>query len=72
MSALVGSKRNPVLKAVYEKLVAKGKHKKVALTACMRKLLLILNQIAKNETPWRSPTLHLQIDKLIPAQEKKP
>ena len=55
MSALVGSKNNPVLRATYQALVARGKHKKVALTACMRKLLLILNQIAKSGRPWIPP-----------------
>ncbi|MGC4119948.1 MAG: IS110 family transposase [Myxococcales bacterium] len=54
MAALVGSRSNPVLKATYEKLVARGKPKKLALTACIRKLLLILNQIAKSGQPWRS------------------
>lgn len=52
MAALVGTKRNPSLKATYERLVGKGKVKKVALTACIRKLLLILNQIAKTGKPW--------------------
>lgn len=55
MAALVGSKCNPVLKATYERLVSRGKVKKVALTACIRKLLLILNQITKTGQPWRLP-----------------
>ena len=41
---------NPVIKAFFQKLLAVGKMKKVA---CMRKLLVILNAIEKNNTPWR-------------------
>jgi transposase len=52
MSALVAVRHNPVLKAFYERLVAAGKAKKVALTACMRKLLTILNAMVKHQTPW--------------------
>jgi transposase len=43
---------NPVLKVVYERLVADGKAKKVALVACMRKLLGILNAVVRDRTPW--------------------
>ena len=42
MSALVAAHHNPVIRAFYQRLVAAGKPKKVALTACMRKLLTIL------------------------------
>jgi len=42
MAALVGTRCNPVLRAFYRRLLAAGKPKKVALTACMRKLLTIL------------------------------
>ncbi len=52
MSALVASRRNPVIRAFYLRLVAAGKPRKVALTACMRKLLTILNAIARTQTPW--------------------
>ena len=44
---------NSVIKAFYQKLLAAGKMKKVALVACMRKLLVILNAMVKNNTPWR-------------------
>jgi len=54
MSALVAVRHNPMLKAFYERLCAAGKAKKVALTACMRKLLTILNAMAKHQTPWQS------------------
>lgn len=53
MSALVASRHNPVIRAFYLRLRAAGKPRKVALTACMRKLLTILNAIVRDETPWR-------------------
>jgi len=52
MAALVASKCNPVIRAFYLRLRAAGKPTKVALTACMRKLLIILNAIARSGTPW--------------------
>jgi transposase len=55
MGALVAARRNPVVRAFYERLLAAGKPKKVALVACMRKLLSILNAVVKHRTPWRSP-----------------
>jgi transposase len=53
MAALVASKCNPVIRAFYQRLRAAGKPAKVALTACMRKLLTILNAIARSGTPWQ-------------------
>ena len=53
MAALAASRHNPTIKAFYQKLLAAGKMKKVALVACMRKLLVILNAMVKNNTPWR-------------------
>ena len=55
MAALVGSRRNPVLSVLYTRLLAAGKPKKVALTACMRKLLTILNALLKRRTRWAPP-----------------
>ena len=52
MEALVGSRHNPVIRDFYQKLLAAGKPKKVALVACMRKLLVILNAILKHRSPW--------------------
>lgn len=52
MAALVGSRRNAVLRAFYTRLVGAGKPKKVALVACMRKLLVILNAIVRSGRPW--------------------
>lgn len=57
MSALVGTRHNPVIKAFYTRLVAAGKPKKVALTACIRKLLTILNAMLKNNEVW-DPLYH--------------
>jgi transposase len=54
MATLVATRFNPVIKAFYQRLCGAGKAKKVALTACMRKLLTILNAMLKHHTPWRS------------------
>jgi transposase len=53
MNILVAVRYNPVLKAFYERLRAAGKATKVALTACMRKLLTILNVMVKHHKPWQ-------------------
>ena len=55
MSALVATQFNPLIRPFYLRLLATGKPKKLALTACMRKLLIILNAIAHRGMPWRSP-----------------
>ena len=52
MPTLVAVRHNPVLRAFYARLQEAGKPKKVALTACMRKLLTILNAMLKHQTPW--------------------
>lgn len=52
MATLVAARFNPVIRAFYQRLLAAGKPKKVALTACMRKLLTILNAMIKHRTPW--------------------
>jgi transposase len=52
MAALVATKRNAVIRAFYQRLLASGKPKKLALVACMRKLLTILNTIVRTEQPW--------------------
>jgi transposase len=54
MAALVATRRNPVIHEFYERLLARGKCKKVALTACMRKLLTILNAMLRSKTPWQA------------------
>jgi transposase len=53
MAALSGITHNSVLKAFYERLIAKGKLFKVAITACMRKLLTILNAIVRDGSTWQ-------------------
>jgi transposase len=53
MSALTGIRYNPILKAQYDQLVKRGKEKKVAITACMRKMLTILNAMMRDQQPFR-------------------
>jgi len=53
MGAMVGLRHNPVLKAFFERLIAAGKPKKVAIIAVARKLLTILNAILRDGRPWR-------------------
>jgi transposase len=53
MAAMVGSRSNPVLRSLYNRLVTAGKAKKSALVACMRKLIVILNAMAHSQVPWR-------------------
>ena len=52
MGALVASRFNPLIRDFYQRLLAAGKPKKLALTACMRKLLVILNSMLKHRSPW--------------------
>ena len=58
MSAIVAARFNPVIRTFYQRLCRAGKAKKVALTACMRKLLVILNTMIKHRTPWREVEAH--------------
>ncbi len=53
MAALVAARHNPTIKDFYQRLRDAGKPAKVALIACMRKLLTILNTMIANETPWK-------------------
>ena len=52
MATLVATQYNPYIRTYYLRLVARGKAKKTALVACMRKLLVILNTMLKNQKPW--------------------
>lgn len=54
MGTLVATRFNPVIKDFYRRLVDSGKAKKVALVACMRKLLTILNAMIKHQQPWQT------------------
>jgi transposase len=52
MATISALRSNPVIKTTYQRLLAAGKPKKVAIVACMRKLLTILNAIVRDQTPW--------------------
>lgn len=56
MATLSATRHNPVIKAFYQRLLDKGKLKKVALTACMRKLLVIINTMVKSGQDWNPST----------------
>ena len=57
MAAIVATRYNPVIKTFYQRLCGLGKAKKVALVACMRKLLTTLNSMLKHRTRWRTEPL---------------
>jgi transposase len=57
MAAVSATRCNPVLRAMYCRLRAAGKPAKVALVACMRRLITMLNAMMKTQQPWRAPTL---------------
>lgn len=57
MATLVATRHNPVIRAFYQRLVAAGKPKKVALVACMRKLLTMLNAMLRDQRPWSSTVI---------------
>jgi transposase len=68
MATMVAVRYNPVLKAFYGRLLERGKLKKVALVACMHKLLTILNAIVKQGTAWAAPQPGAEAEKLaLPA-----
>ena len=52
MATLSATQCNPVIKGFYNQLVAQGKHKKVALTACMRKFIIMLNAMVRDRCEW--------------------
>ncbi|MEO8138997.1 MAG: transposase, partial [Gemmatimonadota bacterium] len=58
LSAMGATHYHPILRLFYQRLVASGKPKKVALVACSRKLLTILNAMARANTPWTLGILH--------------
>jgi len=55
MAMLFALEHNPVMKEFYRRLVTQGKHKKMAITACMRKMMTILNTLVKNDQVWNLP-----------------
>jgi transposase len=58
MATLTATRCNPVIKAFYQRLLARGKAQKVAMTAAMRKFLTILNAMVKTHTPWNARVTH--------------
>jgi transposase len=52
MGAVVAMRHNPVIKAFYQRLVERGKSKKLAITACVHKMLVILNAMVRDHLPW--------------------
>jgi len=60
MAALCGRRWNPALKVFYDRLIAAGKPKKVAIIACARKLLTILNAMVRSNTQWMRPEAKLE------------
>ena len=54
MAAIVAIRHNPAIKAFYQHLKAKGKESKVAIVACMRKLLSIVNLLVKTDQLWQN------------------
>lgn len=61
MCAMVAARANPVLKQFYQRLIARGKPKKLALVAVMRKLIVTLNAMFKTDSVWRSPCPDLSV-----------
>lgn len=57
MAALSAKRHNPTIRKFYERLLERGKEKKVALVACMRKLLVILNAMVRSHQAWQAPTI---------------
>jgi len=55
MPALSAIQHNPVIRALYQRLLHAGKHHYVAITACMRKMLVILNAMLRSNQPWKAP-----------------
>lgn len=53
MGMLSAIQHNPIMRDFYDRLVAQGKHKKVALTACMRKMITILNAMVRDDQVWK-------------------
>ena len=63
MAAMVAVRYNPILKEFYERLLQRGKEKKVALVACMHKLLIILNAMVKQGKTWVAPVKDTETEK---------
>jgi transposase len=68
MGTLVATRFNPVIRTFYQRLLAAGKAKKVALIACMHKLLTILNAILKQRIAWRHAVAPVRTSMQVPAK----
>ena len=66
MATVAGVRSNPTIRTFYLRLRANGKHAKPALTACMRKLLVILNAMLHHKTHWQTPALTYPSSSLSP------
>ena len=62
MATLAATRFNPAIREFYQRLLAVGKVKKMALVACMRKLLAILNAIVKSGTPWNEKMNAMEVE----------
>jgi transposase len=60
MATLVATRHNPVIREFYQRLLQRDKLKKVALTACMRKSLVILNAMVRDNELWQAPQTQAQ------------
>ena len=65
MGVVTAIRCNPIIKAFYERLRKAGKAPKVALTACMRKLLIILNAMSKHKLLWNPKFIYLPLDNTV-------
>ena len=62
MATLATTRFNPAIRELYQRLLAVGKVKKVALVACLRKLLTLLNAIVKSGTPWNEKMHVMEVE----------
>ncbi len=67
MAALVASRRNPAIRSFYRRLRANGKSAKVALIACLRKLITILNAMLRDGRPWAPAQVRRRCDARVTA-----
>ncbi len=67
MSVVAGIRFNATIRQFYKHLTATGKPPKVALVACMRKLLVILNAMLKSQQPWRPVAASAELASAVPA-----
>ncbi len=66
MATVAAIRANPAIRSFYTTLRQRGKHPKPALTACMRKLLVILNAVLRTNTPWQTSTPAASISTFSP------